>query len=137
MATFDGFSSQDIVQATERFNLLNENNEDINPESDIDAFSDHFDHESGSSEWSDSDNVKLSRFIQSRRTNVVSGRHRPAWSNSLLEVTKNDFTGPTPGPTVTLGSDKTDLDFFRLFFPKTCDELIAEQTNLYAQQKQR
>ncbi|MCG8074811.1 MAG: hypothetical protein JAY75_01030 [Candidatus Thiodiazotropha taylori] len=55
--------------------------------------------------------------------------------NDRSDVGKSPFGGPQPGPTIILGPEDNELDFFNLFFPRFLLELIVAQTNLYARQK--
>ena len=57
------------------------------------------------------------------------------WTRTLTDVQKSPFSGPTPGPTVTLEEDKNELDFLNLFFPASCYDTLR-QTNLYARRCQ-
>lgn len=49
---------------------------------------------------------------------------------------KQPFSGPEPGPTIDLGPEAREVDFFMLFFPVNLLLSLVEQTNLFARQKQ-
>lgn len=57
------------------------------------------------------------------------------WTEILEGVFIPPFTEET-GPTVELGNDKKELDFFHELFSKELYEKLAEETNRYAQQLQ-
>lgn len=58
-----------------------------------------------------------------------------AWREELQYVDVEDFTG-IPGPTRTLDATAEEIDFFNLMFPVFLSEIIASETNRYADQKQ-
>jgi hypothetical protein len=61
---------------------------------------------------------------------------RQTWRKELRDVDVEEFTG-TPGPTTTLDGTAKELDFLNLTFPETLYEMIARETNKYADEKQR
>ena len=50
---------------------------------------------------------------------------------------KFPFFGPVPGANVVLGPNENKLDFFLLFFTAFLFEIMVNQTNLYARQRQQ
>ncbi len=57
------------------------------------------------------------------------------WTENLTRVFIRPFT-ELSGPVNILGEDKKEADFFHQMFPEELYELLAEQTNLYAEQSQ-
>ena len=57
------------------------------------------------------------------------------WSSELKRIVVPEFDG-NAGPTKVPAAVKKEVDFFNLIFPSDLYHVIAEQTNLYAQQKQ-
>ena len=57
------------------------------------------------------------------------------WSESLGYVQVQPFT-ETPGPVRQLGANATPLDFFALLWDPSSFDLLADETNQYAQLKQ-
>lgn len=60
---------------------------------------------------------------------------RCAWREMLRNVDVEDFTG-TPGLTRTLDATAEEIDFFNIMFPVFLYEIIARETNRYAEQEQ-
>ena len=57
------------------------------------------------------------------------------WSESLGHIQVQPFT-ETPGPVHQLGANATPLDFFGLCWDPSFFDLLADETNQYAQLKQ-
>ena len=66
---------------------------------------------------------------------AVSDELGKKWSATLHQIRVQPFTDQ-PGPTHHLVDDAQPLEFFGLFWEPCFFELLAEETNLYAQQKQ-
>ena len=67
---------------------------------------------------------------------ISSNNGGKSWSADLQHSVKFGFTGPHPGPTVNMEEEKIEFDFFSLFFPLVCFEIMVLETNRYARQKQ-
>lgn len=107
---FLGFREEDIPVS------VDENDEDLSGDSDI-SFSESSDEESGEEsddELPDDD----------------------TWSHNLRNVHVNNFEKDT-GPTNILPPEATADRFFYQLFPEDLIELIVNETNLNAEQKQR
>ena len=58
------------------------------------------------------------------------------WTRNLTKKVIQPYSVENPGPTVVLGKEAKEEDFFDLSFPKEIYEILARETNLYALQKQ-
>ena len=106
---FFGFSTDDIARA------------DISGESDISA-----DERSDESSTEDK---------ESDSSSAESGGEED-WSDNLEFVIVEDFNKPT-GPTTVLPATATSGDFLNLVFPEDLIQLIVDETNRNARQKQQ
>lgn len=118
---FEGFGPE-VVEAArkELLELVEVNPEDI---SDVDI-SDISDIETESESENDDNPLEENE-----------NGDRRAWREMLQNVDLEDFTG-TPGPTRTLDATAEEIDFFNLMFPVFLYEVIARETNRYAEQEQ-
>ena len=116
---FEGFDEADIAEAEN--NLAPDVNESDIDVSDVELSSDgESDHADGSDGESDADSDD-------------SGV-RAEWSANTHNIDVNQFTEGT-GPTHPLPVDADELDFLFYFWNDGMFELIAAETNRYAQQK--
>ena len=58
------------------------------------------------------------------------------WTENLTHSVKFAFSGPEPGPTVTLGEDKREEDFLKLFLTDDILNILVVESNRYAEQRQ-
>lgn len=103
--------------------------------------SDESDFSGYSSDEVDSDRAQSSGNDDSDRSGSESeneGGPAERWVvNDRTARPKSQFFGPVPGANAVLGPDENELDFFLLFFPAFLFELLVNQTNLYARQRQQ
>ena len=57
------------------------------------------------------------------------------WTKVLTSVEIEPFTEASPGPVTILNGDAKEIDFFALMFPNEIFEILARETNRYAQRK--
>ena len=53
------------------------------------------------------------------------------WTRSIRTIKIKPFTGPNPGPTLSLSSDASPLHYFYQLFPEGIFKLMAKSTNKY------
>uniref|UniRef100_A0A8W8P1P5 PiggyBac transposable element-derived protein domain-containing protein n=1 Tax=Magallana gigas TaxID=29159 RepID=A0A8W8P1P5_MAGGI len=116
---FEGFGPEVVEAAREDLLEVVEVNQEAISDIDISDISDT------ESESENDDNPLEENENGDRRT----------WREMLRNVDLEDFTG-TPGPTKELNATAEEIDFFHLMFPDDLYELIATETNRYAEQKQ-
>ena len=74
--------------------------------------------------------------VSSRFEEDEEGSESPElWSESLTDVEIAEFTG-RPGPVTILDASASEIDFFHLMFPKELYEILAAETNRYAESEQ-
>ena len=57
------------------------------------------------------------------------------FTRNLTRIEIQEFNSPEPGQNFPLSADKKEKDFLDLFFPQQIYNLVANQTNIYANQK--
>ena len=73
----------------------------------------------------------------SEESEQVNGPDERWVVNDRTARPKFPFFGSVTGANVVLGSNENELDFFLLFFPAFLFEIMVNQTNLYARQRQQ
>ena len=106
---FEGFGPEDLVER--------ENDSDIS----LGDMSSNDDEPGSDSDADDHDTADQTRWVT---------------GDDVIPCVKRAFTGPAPGPKMTLDEDKNEMDFLHIFFPQSVIVDLAQQTNLYVRQQQ-
>lgn len=116
--------------------LPNDEYSDIEVSDDDDSDTDVSDDDSDNELSDDDSENEEADDAGEKPTTEGASRARISWTDELSSIDIPHFA-KTPGPATILTKEKREFDFFSLIFPEYLWELLSDQTNLYAKQKQQ
>ena len=133
---FEQFINEEITAAIEKADVAQNNDNDISLSDITNSSLYDADSESEQNTPESDDDGSNGGHRGGDRATGSNGEHpggdRGIWPNvNFMPIVHEAFCGPLPYATILLNENKTELNFFLLFFDEDLINLLVEETNKY------